>query len=391
MPTGYKVSVAGHLSADLDDIFIRRELISQSTLYSFGRNNNGQLGDNSATDRSSPVSVFGSPYNTWRVIGHGSDHSAGVKTDGTIWTWGRNDYGQLGDNSTTSRSSPVTVSGGGSLWKSVACGLFHTVATRSDGTLWCWGRNDQGQLGDNSTTNRSSPVTTSGGGSNWEIPAAGFNFSLGIKTDNTLWAWGLNTSGQLGVNDTTNKSSPVTTSGGGTNWTFASGGELHATGVKSDGTLWTWGNNASGQLGTNDTVSRSSPGTTSGGTLNWRYTSAGAAFTLATKFDGTLWAWGSNTVGQLGDNSTTNRSSPVTTSGGGTTWKYISAANSTSTSAAIKTDGTFWTWGANAFGQLGTNNTTNRSSPGTVIGSLSNWKRVSTGLFHTSGLTDQSF
>lgn len=391
MTTNYKVTNADFNFSDLADIYVRRELISQSSEYSWGENNFGQLGTNNATDRSSPGTVFGSPFNNWRVVANGADHSVGIKTDGTIWLWGRNDFGQLGDGTTTSRSSPVTASGGGSNWKSVACGEFHTVALKSDGTLWTWGRNDQGQLGDNSATNRSSPVTTSGGGSDWEVVGAGLTHSLGIKTAGTLWTWGLNSTGQLGDNSTTNRSSPVTTSGGGTTWFFAAGGANHSLATRTDGTLWTWGGNISGQLGESSTTSRSSPGTTAGGTLNWRFVAAGLNFSVATKYDGTLWTWGANGTGQLGDGSTTSRSSPGTTAGGGTTWKNISSFASTTTTASVKGDGTLWMWGLNSIGQLGDNSITNKSSPVTVVGGIANWKRVAVGGLHTTALVDLSF
>jgi alpha-tubulin suppressor-like RCC1 family protein len=135
-----------------------------------------------------------------------------------------NDQGQLGINDTTSRSTPVTTLLGGNNWKSIAGGVDHTIALKTDGTLWTWGDNAYGQLGVNNTTDRSTPVTTLLGGTNWKSIAAGRFNTIALKTDGTLWTWGANTAGQLGVNNTTDRSTPVTTLLGGTNWKSIAGG-----------------------------------------------------------------------------------------------------------------------------------------------------------------------
>jgi alpha-tubulin suppressor-like RCC1 family protein len=153
--------------------------------------------------------------------------------------------------------------------------------------------------------------------------------------------------------------------------------------VKTDGTLWTWGYNIGGRLGTGNTDDHYSPATTAGGGTNWKQvavSSAGTGMVGAIKNDGTLWTWGYGNNGQLGDGTTTDRSSPGTTAGGGTNWKQIGTPGAPGVSGgnacAIKTDGTLWTWGRNNNNQLGDGTTTDRSSPGTTVGGITNWKQV---------------
>ena len=199
----------------------------------------------------------------------------------TLWSWGYNNNGQLGVNDTTTRSTPVTTLLGGTNWKSIAGGLYYTVALKTDGTLWTWGSNNFGPLGVNDTTFRSTPVTTLLGGNNWKSIDCGSYHTIALKTDGTLWSWGLNTSVQLGVNDTTNRSTPVTTLLGGNNWKSIAGGGVHTVALKTDGTLWSWGYNGNGQLGVNDTTYRSTPVTTLLGGNNWKSIAGGSYYTVA--------------------------------------------------------------------------------------------------------------
>ena len=223
---------------DLEQMFVTDyALIDQyamtGTLWTWGRNNYGQLGDNTATHRSSPVQTIAGGTNWKQVVG-GYYHTVAIKTDGTLWTWGQNTTGQLGDNSITHRSSPIQTIAGGTNWKSVAGGLHHTAAIKTDGTLWLWGYNAYGQLGDNSITPKSSPVQTISGGTNWKSVAGGAFHTLAIKTDGTLWTWGFNYFVQLGDNTSTPKSSPVQTVAGGTNWQSVVGGYYHTAAIRDD-------------------------------------------------------------------------------------------------------------------------------------------------------------
>ena len=200
-----------------------------------------------------------------------------------LWTWGRNQFGGAGDNTNNNnRITPVTTLAGGSNWKQVSASIG-CAAIKTDGTLWTWGYNLYGQLGTNDGTHRSTPVTTFAGGTNWKQVSTGVNHTAAIKTDGTLWTWGYNAYGVLGVNDTTQRNTPVTTFAGGTNWKQVSFGRYASTAIKTDGTLWTWGHGNEGNLGINDTVQRNTPVTTFAGGTNWKQVSAGIYITAAIK------------------------------------------------------------------------------------------------------------
>ena len=356
-------------------------------LWGWGRNLDGNLGDNTVVNKSSPVQTvtFGT---NWSQVSCGQNHTASIKTDGTLWMWGSGFYGQIGNNTGLNRSSPVQTVAGGNNWSSVACGYYHTAAIKTDGTLWTWGQNSNGQLGDNTATRKSSPVQTIAGGTNWSSVAGGVFHTAATKTDGTLWMCGQNSSGQLGDNTTIRKSSPVQTIAGGTNWSSVAGGVYHTAAIKTDGTLWTWGTNAFGQLGDNTLIHRSSPVQVVGFATNWSSVACGYYSTYALKKDGTLWAWGFNGYGQLGDNTIANKSSPIQTIAGGTNWSKISS-NGYYT-AAIKKDGTLWMWGRNFFGNLGDNTIANKSSPIQTIAGGTNWSFAACGYHHTIAIYENT-
>jgi len=357
-------------------------------LWTWGLGSYGRLGTNALTDRSTPVTTFAGGTN-WKQVACGAAHTAAIKTDGTLWTWGAGSVGRLGTNDTTNRLTPVTTFAGGTNWKQVAGGNAHTAAIKTDGTLWTWGSGSVGRLGTNDTTQRNTPVTTFAGGTNWKQVSAGGGHTSAIKTDGTLWTWGWGTSGQLGTNDTTNRLTPVTTFAGGTNWKQVSAGARHAVAIKTDGTLWTWGYNLEGALGNNDTTDRSTPVTTFAGGTDWKQVNSGLYHIPAIKTDGTLWTWGYNNFGRLGTNDKTQRNTPVTTFAGGTNWKQVNGG--VYHTIAIKTDGTLWTWGQGTSGQLGTNDTTDRSTPVTTFAGGTNWKQVTGGFFHTAVIKSVDF
>jgi len=341
--------------------------ITVANLWAWGNNGYGQLGTGTTTSAASPTTTAGGGTNWCQIStarGPSYSFSAGVKTDGTLWTWGYNVYGVLGDGTTTNRSSPGTVAGGGTTWCLVKLGILSSAAVKTDGTLWTWGYNTYGILGTGDTTSRSSPGTVAGGGTTWKdvsLSNGTLSHAMAVKTDGTLWTWGNNTNGQLGTGNTTTRSSPGTVAGGGSTWCGVAATNYHSAAVKTDGTLWTWGKNQGGSLGDGTTTQRSSPGTTAGGGNTWCAVSAGYRYMAALKTDGTLWTWGYNNNGQLGDGTTTNRSSPGTTAGGGTTWCLICAAECAM--GAVKTDGSLWLWGENACGKFGDGSSSNRCSP----------------------------
>ena len=375
---------------DIEDYFVTDYWLIDNfvgdSLWTWGSNSYGKLGDFSTTQRNIPVTTFSGGTN-WKQISCGQNQTAAIKTDGGLWIWGRNDNGQLGINlGNVDRRTPVTTFIGGTDWKQVSCGREHTAAIKTDGSLWIWGLNTSRQLGINNTDTRSIPVTTFAGGNNWKSVSCGFFHTAAIKTDGTLWIWGQGANGRLGTNDVGDRIVPVTTFTGGNTWKQVSCGWEHTAAIKTDGSLWTWGRNSEGQLGDNTTTIRSVPVTTFAGGNTWKQVSgAGGGQTAAIKTDGSLWVWGYNLDGRLGINNITNPiPTPVPIFAGGKNWKQISSGDGHM--AAIKTDGTLWIWGPGTSGQLGNNATTDRSTPVTTFAGGNNWKSVSAGNVHTGAI-----
>jgi alpha-tubulin suppressor-like RCC1 family protein len=366
----------------------------QAGLWSWGYNPNGEIGDGaSVTTYNSPIQTISGGIN-WKYVGTSHYFSVAIKTDGTLWSWGLNNNGQMGTNSvvTTKYSSPVQTVAGGTNWRLVSGGYAHVAAVKTDGTLWLWGRNAYGQLGDNTIVSKSSPVQITGGGTNWKQPSCAFGHTFSIKTDGTLWGWGKNNLSELGLTlDNNPRSVPTLITGGGFTWKQVSAGTGGSGGIKTDGTLWMWGSNAYGALGRNNTTQTNSPAQTSVGGNNWKQISCSAGqtkfSTAAIKTDGTLWTWGDNSFSQLGDGTTINKSTPSQTVAGGTNWYQVSVNQYTS--GAIKTDGTLWMWGYGNIGALGDGTTITKSSP-VLIGSGANWKYIKAG-YHAIAIRDDAY
>ena len=352
--------------------------------FTWGCNAIGQLGNGTTTSRTSPALVVGG-FTDWCQVSAGNRHNLGVRSNGTAWAWGCNGYGRLGDNTLTNRSSPVSVVGGFTDWCQVSAGDSHSLGVRSNGTAWAWGINSiSGKLGDGTTVSRISPVSVVGGFTDWCRVSAGYFHSLGLRTNGTLWAWGSNDFGQLGNGTTTSRTSPALVVGGFTDWCWVSAGNNFSLGVRSNGTAWAWGTNNIGQLGDGTTVNKSSPVSVVGGFTNWCQVSAGCQHSLAVRSNGTAWAWGNNNVGRLGDGTTVNKSSPVSVVGGFTNWCQVSAG--CQHSLAVRSNGTAWAWGCNGQGRLGDGTLTNRTSPVSVIGGFTNWCLISAGDSHSLAL-----
>jgi alpha-tubulin suppressor-like RCC1 family protein len=381
--------MAGNYSvqgADLDKFYMPTttmidKYVQTGSLWVWGKNTDGQLGDNTLTHRSSPVQTVAGGTN-WRQVSSSGVTSFGIKTDGTLWGWGANYQGMIGDNTRVAKSSPVQTVAGGTNWKqiSAARNAYKTSAIKTDGTLWGWGINTSGELGDGTLLNRSSPVQTVAGGNNWKTVSMSSHTGA-IKTDGTLWLWGSNVSGNIGDNSTITRSSPVQTISGGNNWSqIAVGGGFNTAAIKTDGTLWVWGDNFGGALGDNTIIHKSSPVQTISGGTNWKSIFPGGYYNFAAiKTNGTLWIWGVTDSGVLGDNSNAapHKSSPVQTVAGGTNWRQVSVG--IARCSAIKTDGTLWVWGDNTSGALGDNTTISRSSPIQTIAGGTNWKQAEMG------------
>ena len=349
-------------------------------LFISGWGNYGQTGQGTTSNQLTTKQV--GALTTWKTLPSANQVSQSmlaIKTDGTLWAWGQNANGQLGLGDVVNRSSPVQV-GTLSNWLAVASGLSgycHTIALKTDGTLWTWGDNTQGQLGDGTAVAKSSPIQI-GSLTTWSSISTAYKCSLAIKTDGTLWVWGSSLYGQIG---NTGSSSPIQF-GSGSNWKSVSGAYLHSLGVKTDGTLWAWGYNNNGQLG-DGTVALKTTATQIGTLTTWLTSAGGQYHSSAVRSDNTLWVWGKNDVGQLGQNNVTNYSSPKQV-GTLTNWKTNSLGMQHT--LAIKTDGTLWSWGRNSEGELGDGTSVAKSSP-VQIGSLTTWLAVSGGGYFSSALS----
>lgn len=327
-------------------------------LYSWGYNGlGGQLGLGDLTDRYIPTQVTAGA-GAWKQVASGRDTSSlfsgAIATNGSLWTWGRNTNGALGQNNNQNCSVPVQV---GTLtnWSKLSLGNFNGLAIKTDGTLWAWGWNGNGALGiNNSEAYLSSPVQV-GTDTNWaQVDTTNGRATFAVRTDGTLWAWGQNIFGGLGLGNTITRSSP-TQVGALNNWSQVAGiTNEGGFAVKTDGTLWAWGANNQGQLGINAVTGTISSPVQVGSDTNWAWVatrSHSTATTAAIKTNGTLWTWGPASA-MLGQGSpAVTRSSPVQV-GAGTTWARVVCGGSFM--LATKTDGTLWAWGTNTYGQLGT-------------------------------------
>ncbi len=353
-----------------------------NSVWSWGQGSFGKLGDNTTVNKSSPVSVVGG-ITGWCQISAGYQHTLATQTNGTAWGWGYNLLGQLGDNTTVSKLSPVSVVGGFTDWCQVSAGNLNSLGIRQNGTIWGWGNNGFGQLGDNTAVSKISPVSVVGGFTDWCKISGGGTSSFGIRTNGVLYAWGYNNAGRLGDNTVANKSSPVSVVGGFTDWCFVSNCN-HTLAVRTNGTLWAWGCNVVGTLGDNSTADKSSPVSVVGGFTDWCQASGGFRFSLGLKQDGTLWSWGCNNAGQLGTNTTVSRSSPGSVVGGFTDWCQVAAGYIQS--LAVRQNGTAWAWGNGAYGRLGDNTAVSKSSPVSVVGGFTDWCQVTGGRNHSAGI-----
>ncbi|MFV8356330.1 T9SS type A sorting domain-containing protein [Flavobacterium sp. XS1P32] len=311
----------------------------------------------------------------WKVISTGYQNTLAIKQDGTLWAWGRDFLtGGAGDVST-----PVQI-GTGTNWKAVSAGSIHALAIKTDGTLWAWGLSSDGSFGSGIAGDFSILPKQIGMQSDWLTIAAGTKVSTAIKTDGTLWSWGYNAVGQVGDGTTVTKLIP-TQIGTDTNWSSIS---LHVSNytysstlaLKTDGTLWAWGTNNDGQLGDGTFVQKNAP-VQIGTDTNWSSIDTGESHSLAIKTNGTLWAWGKNQYGELGDGTTVKKNVPTQI---GTSTLWTSVRGGTGFSVGTQTGGLLLAWGVNSSGQLGNGTLTIQTTP---LLSTTSAQTVSVGSSHS--------
>ena len=347
-------------------------LKSDGSVWTWGLNSFGQLGINTSNNQSAvPVQVLGPGAVGFltgvQAIMGGETHNVALKSDGTVWAWGWNQLNQLGDGTTTSRTVPVQVSGLTNI-TSLGSRAYHTLAVRQDGTVWAWGYDRQGGLGNGvSDLNSDNPVPIQVPGINSAIMVtAGYCFSLALLQDHTLMAWGANGNGELGNGGTSDNYSPAPVQGI-SNVAWVSAGWKQVLAVKTDGTVWTWGSNTwtgnhagSGLLGNGTTADSSVPGQIS---LPGPavMASGGDSMSAVLLKDGTVWTFGSNLIGQLGTGSNVAQSLVPVQVPGLTNIIFITARDHHL--HAIRSDGTMWSWGDGVEGELGNGQFASSSTP----------------------------
>ncbi len=329
----------------------------------------------SAASQSNAVTI--STDTGYTAIAAGESYTVALKADGSLWTWGSNNYSQLGDGTIDRNLVPKQIGTG---YTAISAGRDHTVALKSDGSLWGWGSNGYGQLGDGTTTDSLAPKQI---GTGYSAISSGWSYTIALKSDGSLWAWGRNNWGQLG--DGTTAGSLVPKQIDTASYTAISAGADHTIALQSDGSLWAWGNNSYGELGDGTTADSLLPKRI--GTASYSVISAGPSYSIAIKPDGSLWVWGSNYSGRLGDGNTFNGFQPYLTNvlapkqiGTG----YAAIAAGETHTLALKSDGSLWAWGGNGYGQLGYATTT-RSLVPKQIGTDS-YSAIATGGYHTVAL-----
>lgn len=322
---------------------------TDNTLWAWGNNSqSGQLGNGTETDLWVPTQITTS--NNWKSLECGGNTVLAVKTNGTLWVCGDNTAGELGIGSGgPNYINVLTQLGSANNWKQAAIADFSSYGIKTDGTLWGWGQNDGGQMGNNTCCNDQTTPIQIGTATDWkQVAASGSRSAFAIKNNGTLWAWGSNINYLL-ANSSVSVWSIPTQFNLDTNWDSIVLGYSHVLALKTDNTLFAWGDGSSGETGQNPSVGFANsvpfqiPGT-------WSKVAAGFRFSMGIKTDGTLWAWGKNNVGQLGDGTTTNRYIPYQISTA-TNWQSVSCGYQFT--IALRADGSLWSWGNNYYGELG--------------------------------------
>jgi alpha-tubulin suppressor-like RCC1 family protein len=343
-------------------------VLANSTLWCWGLNFTGQLGTGNENSSNLPQQVTSPAAQGWGSVAAGYDHSCALRAGGTLWCWGYNADGQLGIGNFTDQDRPQQVTSpapGG--WTSVTAGNYHTCATRTGGTLWCWGWDPYGQLGIGNGASQDLPrQVTTPAAQGWVSVTAGYGHTCAIRTGGTLWCWGYATEGQLGLGPVNDETFPVqvtTPAPGG--WASVAAGYYHTCATRAGGTLWCWGNNLEGEVGIGSGSSTRQylpQQVATPAAAGWTSVTGGGSHTCATRAGGTLWCWGSDYSGQLGIGYHPDQFlprqviSPVP-------WGWTSVSGGESHTCAVRAAGDLWCWGANDEGQLGLGSYANECHP----------------------------
>jgi alpha-tubulin suppressor-like RCC1 family protein len=349
--------------------------------WAWGLNQHGQVGVNSIGDRSTPVSVLGA-VKTFCAISAGDIHSLAIDKNGRAWAWGNNSQGRLGDNSTVSKLTPVSVLGAVKTFCKITAGGFHSAAIDKNGRAWCWGDNSIGQLGDNSLVTKTTPVSLLGAVKTFCAISAGEAHTLAIDKNGRAWGWGSGANGRIGDNSFTSRLTPVSVLGSVKTFCAIDAGAGFSVAIDKNGRVWAWGDNSNGQLGNNSrAICKITPVSIAGVVKTFCEISGGVTHTIAIDKNGRAWGWGQGASGQLGNNGGSQQNTPISVLGAVKTFCRISAGNSYS--VAINKNGRAWAWGVNGFGQLGDNSSTGKFTPVSVLGAVKTFCAISAGDAHT--------
>lgn len=328
---------AGYESEKSTEVCVlTKEKLAEGTVWASGSNEVGQLGDGSIIDRASLVQVVG--LEDVKKVSAGFEHVLALKADGTVWAWGRNDKGQLGDGTVKDSRIPVQIKGFSDVMD-IAVGMYHSVALKSDGTVWTWGRNSYGQLGLGHIADRNVPTKVPGINGVVAIAAGGYH-TVALRSGGTVWVWGWNKNGQLGAEEAemqVHKPLKVNEISDGA---AVAAGLYHTLVAKTDGTVWAWGYNKYGQVGDGTAVDRPVPALVNG-ISDVSAVAAGMEFSLALKKDGAVWAWGRNEHGQVGSRTDFKFTEPIKVK----IENVIEISAGAYHAAALRTDGAVWVWG----------------------------------------------
>jgi alpha-tubulin suppressor-like RCC1 family protein len=324
----------------------------------------------------------------WIHVATGGYHTCGIREGNTLWCWGAARYGQLGTGAAEDQLQPQQITKPTAGWASVTAGYQHSCATRNDGSLWCWGYNQDGELGIGTTADAARPhQVPAPAGAGWASVTAGFAHTCATGTDGTLWCWGANGDGSLGIGNTTNQDQPrQVTAPAATGWASVAAGNWHTCAIRTDTTLWCWGYNDDGQLGIGTTTQQDLPQqVTTPAVDGWATVAGGGGHTCATRVDGTLWCWGFNLSGELGIGSTADQYLPQqVTTPAATGWTSVAAGGGAT--CALRTHA-LRCWGYDGQGQLGIGGTVNQDLPQRVlVPAPTGWSRLALGIAHTCAI-----